>query len=497
VIAFDPAVVAAARLSKAEYPKTPPFHPDAQYPEYQGEIGTETNQVYKSVRESLGLLGMDKANYGSRHWNPMGDIVRPGDRVVIKPNLLAHAHGSRPEEWLQVITHGSVVRAVVDYVALALKGEGEITVMDGPQYDSDWDQIIARTGLGEVVQCCSSASAVPVRLLDLRDYQQEVHGEVIYRRVKLPSDPQGGVEINLGNNSALNGHYGAGKYFGSDYDQSETNSHHSGGRHEYRISRTAASADVFINVPKLKTHKKVGVTLCMKNLVGINLGRNWLPHHTDGDPSSGGDQFPAPSVKSVVERSFTRWLQKQTLRVGGMQYAYRLAKIGGKPVFGRSDQVVRNGNWHGNDTCWRMVLDINRCLMYGNGQTFPLPTAKKFFAVVDGVVGGEGDGPARPDSYPAGVILAGHNPVAVDCSATRLMGFDSNRLPQLVHAFDPHCMPLAEFPYEAIRLVSNEAAWNGSLAEIPADSTFHFRPHFGWVGHIEHAASRQIVHAVS
>ena len=469
----------------AEYPKIAPFHPDSRYPEYRGATGTETNRVYESVRESFRLLGMDAANYGLPQWNPMRNVVRPGDRVVIKPNLLAHAHGSKPEEWLQVITHGSVVRAVADYVALALKGEGEITVMDGPQYDSDWDQIISRSGLGEVIRHCASTAGVPVRLLDLRDYQMEVRGEVIYRRVKLPSDPLGGVAIDLGSKSALTNHNGAGKYFGSDYDQSETNHHHSGGRHEYRISRTAASADVFINVPKLKTHKKVGVTLCMKNLVGINVGRNWLPHHTDGDPSTGGDQFPAPSVKSTVERSAIRWMQQQTLQVAGMHHVYRLAKSWGKHIFGRTDQVVRHGNWSGNDTCWRMVLDINRCLMYGDGQTFPLPSAKRFFAVVDGVIGGDGDGPACPDPYPAGVIIAGYNPVAVDCSAARLMGFDPSRVPQLAHAFDPHSMALADFPYDAIRLVSNERAWSGSLEGLAPGSTFHFRPHFGWVGQIE------------
>ncbi|HLV88243.1 MAG TPA: DUF362 domain-containing protein [Candidatus Sulfotelmatobacter sp.] len=485
--AFDPAVVAATRLPKAEYPRSAPFHPHVGYPEYAGEVGTERNLVYEAVRESLRLLGMDGDNYGSPQWNPLGQIVRPGDRVVIKPNLLAHAHALRPDEWVQVITHGSVVRAVLDYVLLALKGTGQITVMDGPQYDSDWNQIIARAGIGEVVNYCAASTTVPIRLLDLRDYHQEVRGEVIFNRTALPSDPLGGVEIDLGRHSAFDGHGGSGRYFGSDYDQGETNRHHSNGRHEYRISRTAAKADVFINIPKLKTHKKVGVTLCMKNLVGINVGRNWLPHHTDGDPSSGGDQFRKSSLKSRLEKTIVRFLQQQSLHLGGAHHLFRLAKKGAAPIFGRTDQIVRSGNWHGNDTCWRMVLDINRCLMYGDGQTFPVQSAKRFFAVVDGVIGGDGDGPARPDAYPAGTILAGWNPVAVDCCATRLMGFDPDRVAYLAAAFEPHPFTLTDFSQESIRLRSNETAWNGSLADIPADSTLHFRPHFGWVGHLEYA----------
>ena len=35
-----------------------------------------------------------------------------------------------------------------------------------------------------------------------------------------------------------------------------------------------------INIPKLKTHKKLGMTLCLKNLVGVTDPRYWLPHYT-------------------------------------------------------------------------------------------------------------------------------------------------------------------------------------------------------------------------
>ena len=485
MISSDTSAVAAVRLARAEYPANLPFHPDTRYPEYTGEVARKPNLAYAAVRECFWRLGMDAAHYGSPDWNPLGDVVVPGDRVVIKPNLLAQAHALRPAEWIQVITHGSVVRAVLDYVILALKGEGRIHVMDGPQYDSKWDQIISRSGLRDVVQYCSSATRVPIELLDLRDYQQEVRDDVICDRTKLPSDPRGGMEIDLGRYSALNDHRGAGRYYGSDYDQSETNLHHSGGRHEYRISRTAADADVFINIPKLKTHKKVGVTLCMKNLVGINLGRNWLPHHTDGTPSTGGDQFPQTSVKGFIERSSVRWLQRASLRNTGMTHVYRIAKQAAQKILGETGEVIRHGNWYGNDTCWRMVLDINRSLLYTDGSNFPTSTAKRFFAVVDGVVGGQGDGPACPDVYPAGLILAGRNPLAVDCAGARLMGFDPLRIPQLAHAFAPHPLPLADFAPEDVHLISGDPTWNRPLLEIPSDHTFHFQPHFGWTGQIE------------
>ena len=38
-------------------------------------------------------------------------------------------------------------------------------------------------------------------------------------------------------------------------------------------------------MPKLKTHKKCGVTISLKNLVGLNTNKNLLPHHSLGTPS--------------------------------------------------------------------------------------------------------------------------------------------------------------------------------------------------------------------
>jgi uncharacterized protein (DUF362 family) len=444
---------------------------------------TDSNDVYQAVRECLRILGMDESNYDTASWNPLGTVVRPGDRVILKPNFLAEGHALRRSEWIQVITHGSLIRAVLDYVFLALDGRGEVYVADGPQYDSDWDLILTRTGTRDVVAYCTAQWGMPIELIDLRDYKQELRGDVIYRRGALSSDPRGGVEVNLGDSSAFNGHTGSGRYYGSDYDQAETNFHHSAGRHDYRISATAARADVFVNLPKLKTHKKVGVTLCLKNLVGINVGRNWLPHHTDGTPSEGGDQFPQRSVKAATERAVVRWLQRGALRSSAIASLYRIAKAIGKPVFGTTGQVTRHGNWSGNDTAWRMVLDINRCLVYSGGSAFPTPVRKRYFALVDGIVGGEGDGPACPDPTASGVVIAGANPVAVDCVSARLMGFDVMSVMYLRQAFIPHALPLADFRYDEVQVVSNEPSWRGPLSHMR--DTFHFKPHFGWVGAIE------------
>jgi uncharacterized protein (DUF362 family) len=479
-------VTAAFRLPSASYGSAPPFHPGEEYPEYCGGSLGGRNDVYEGVRQLLRMLGLDEPRYGTAAWNPLGEIVRPGDRVVVKPNFISHAHRHLSDQWEQVVTHGSLIRAVVDYVLIALDGRGEICIADGPQLDADWDEIQRRTGTKQVCEWYQTSGSVPVRLLDLRDTWEDVRGDVLYGTSALPGDPAGAVEVDLASRSRFHGHAGAGRYYGATYDQAETNRHHSEGRHEYRISKTAASADVLINLPKMKTHKKTGVTLCLKNLVGVNSGRNWLPHHTDGDPSNGGDQFREPSLRSRSERWGVRSLERLTLSSPKVfAPIYRIAKWLGTPFFGHTGQVIRSGNWHGNDTCWRMVQDINRCLSYSDGEVFPTHCRKRFFAIVDGVVGGDVEGPASPDRYEAGVLIAGVNPVAVDCATTRLMGFDPMRIPMLRESFAPSDLPLAPFSYDDITLRSNRPEWEGPLGNLKDQDTYHFQAHFGWQGAIE------------
>jgi hypothetical protein len=191
-------------------------------------------------------------------------------------------------------------------------------------------------------------------------------------------------------------------------------------------------------------------------------------------------------LKNASERWGIRRIQKLAVRYPRLVAPlFRVAKKCATPVFGHTSATIRSGNWHGNDTCWRMVQDINRCMMYSDGEHFPTPKPKRFFAVVDGVIGGDGDGPAAPDAQPSGLLVAGFNPVAIDCVAARLMGFDPFRLPVLHESFAPSDLPLATFSYQDIMVRSNRPEWNGPLTGFTDNQTLHFRPHFGWRGAIE------------
>ncbi len=305
-------LVSICRGARAAYPVTAPFHPPEVYPELaRGGRAVPidpTNDVYAAVRESFRLLGLDADHYGQSDWNPLFELVRPGDRVMLKPNWVSQRHG-RNDTWQQVITHGSVIRAVVDYVQLALDGRGEIILADGPLLSTDFAEVCRRTGAADVRDYFFSLKgAVPLELVDLRTLRFDTRDAVVVARHDLPGDPRGAAVVDLGRRSALFGFKGEGHYYGADYDTSEVNRHHRGEIQEYQLSASAMGADVIIDIAKLKTHHKVGVTMALKGIVGLNCGRNWLPHRTQGTPEQGGDQFSSSGARQKIEMAVVRTL---------------------------------------------------------------------------------------------------------------------------------------------------------------------------------------------
>jgi uncharacterized protein (DUF362 family) len=67
------------------------------------------------------------------------------------------------------------------------------------------------------------------------------------------------------------------------------------------------------------------------------------------------------------------------------------------------------------------ILDINS-------------TVRPDFAIVDGIVGMEGNGPIQGTAKASGVLILGEDPVAVDSTAARVMGLEPGRIDYLAKA---------------------------------------------------------------
>jgi uncharacterized protein (DUF362 family) len=61
-------------------------------------------------------------------------------------------------------------------------------------------------------------------------------------------------------------------------------------------------------------------------------------------------------------------------------------------------------------------------------------TVRPHFAIVDGIVGMEGNGPIQGIAKPCGVLVLGDDPVAVDATCTRIMGLLPERVEHLARA---------------------------------------------------------------
>jgi hypothetical protein len=94
-----------------------------------------------------------------------------------------------------------------------------------------------------------------------------------------------------------------------------------------------------------------------------------------------------------------------------------------------------SAGWYGNDTSWRMVLDLNHIAVYGNmdGSIAGEPV-RKIYSLCDAIIAGQGDGPLHPDPLPMGMMSFTNNSAYNDICMSQLMGFDMAKIPLLKHS---------------------------------------------------------------
>jgi uncharacterized protein (DUF362 family) len=478
--------VAIASLQKRSiYPTLVPFFPSRAYPELKNrvKIGKEQNITYVLTRQLMYLMEMDIIHFSTSDWNPLGEVIEPGQKVLIKPNLVRHLHLGGGD-YNAVITHGSLVRCILDYAALALKGKGEIVVGDAPIQSADWSKLLERTGLREICDDVSKTWQIPVRLEDFRlwSVQLDDHHRIIQGNT-LRGDPKGYVAVDLGKRSLLAPLGSQSKEFRvTNYDCKEMSEHHNETKNEYLIPRTVLDADVVINLPKLKTHRKVGLSAALKNIVGINGHKDWLPHHRCGSIVEGGDEYKEPSLLKRIQTRLGEKLDidpnnSNTLRRLAIHAAERLAR------FTAPDHFFE-GSWYGNDTLWRTVLDLNRLLVYaGRDGKMTEASQRKCMTIVDAIMAGEGEGPMEPDPRPLGILAGGINPVAVDSVLATMIGFDYKKIPLTAKGFEIRDWPIVNFDPTNIEVRSEDDRWKSLRVGEPSNG-FNFKPPSGWIDHI-------------
>ena len=152
------------------YNTEPPFHPDARFPEARfAEVSPAPNWPYRLLRDLLLSLGLDRDHAGTADWNPLRTLIQPGQTVLLKLNFVLSANDSGHDVFA-MITHPSILRALVDYAFLALQGSGRVVIADVPQMDCDWDELMRVQRLDAVRDFYWSRFRFPVEIHDLRTF---------------------------------------------------------------------------------------------------------------------------------------------------------------------------------------------------------------------------------------------------------------------------------------------------------------------------------------
>ncbi len=325
--------------------------------------------------------------------NPFSSFISEGMTVFIKPNWVAsrwRASCEHTDTIYSVITHPNVIEAIADRVALALNGKGRIIIGDNPSIDADFNELMELTGIKRL----ENKYSVPCEIIDMRPLvctDLQYYGQ-LHKMKKCDGDPRGNVEVNLGSESLLY-EVDSTLFRGVFNEREETVKSHTGATQLYTYGRSLYDADVYISIPKLKTHQKVGATLNLKGLVGSITQKNQLVHWRVGTPETGGDEYPNQEALEAAKNA----------------------------------KVTHRGAWPGNDTIWRMVVDLYQGM---------LKKDRKYFSIIDGIIAGEGKGPFCPHSKDARVLIAGDNLLSTDIVAARLMGLNPQKIKYMSYFVD-------------------------------------------------------------
>lgn len=472
------------------------FSPDVCYPEYiwgKNFVSGKKNGVYKLVRECFRIAGYDHENYGKNTWNPLGDLISPGDTVLVKPNWVYHKNKNKKvnDRLACLVTNPAVVRAVIDYILLALKGSGRIIIADAPMQGCNLQEVFEVTGYNRLFDFYKNSNVV-IEVADLRKYSTKGIYNGVLSAPEMIKGTAGAVRVDLGSkslHSRKDNIYP--KYKVTDYPQKATAEYHSGGRHEYEVNRYPLIADVIINMPKPKTHRLAGLTAGVKNFVGIAYDKACLPHRIEGDKEHGADAY---LNKSRLKEKMHDFDEKRTaLSASGsyrkskcydvlMKVCYVLAILGGKDRY-------RIGSWYGNDTIWRTATDLNYIIMYAdkNGE-IQKTVQRRILTIGDMIVCGQGEGPVSPSPKKLGMVMLSENTLSFDRAMCEIMGFNSRVFPLFING-----KALKNLGYESQEeldcsvFVSNAGGFDEKccLKDLKGKKEWRFEPHSCWKGHVE------------
>lgn len=349
-----------------------------------------------------------------------------GKGVLLKPNWVMHE--LKESDYLCLRTNDNLLLCVLEEI-LTLS-PSRVLLADAPVQGCKWDQMI-KTSFVDEVKALSKKFNIPVFIKDFRRTISDVSNNKVVKNLHPMSDY---VVFDLQHNSYLEPITTSDNRFRiTCYNPDDLAAVHHKGTHKYCVAKDFFDFDVVITIPKIKTHRMAGLTNSLKLLIGINGDKDYLPHHRIGSLKEGGDNYKHKSVF----RTIGNYCIDEANRNIGSHFGRVMAKIGnGFWLLSKPDKsTLMNAGWYGNDTIWRTVLDINKIALYGDrGGGINNNQQRQLVTIMDGIIGGQGDGPLHPDPSPLGILAISNNPYLMDVAASKLYHLDLSKIPLLREA---------------------------------------------------------------
>lgn len=320
-----------------------------------------------------------------------------GKKILIKPNWVRHE--ILPDDEFCLRTHDSFVIAVLKII-LEMR-PAEVLIADAPIQGCDWGRMITSSFISEINRF-EQQFKIPIIIRDLRRRTFSIKDNSPESSLRPLLDY---IIFDLGKESKLEPITIQGKpiFRVTNYDPERMSYAHAPGIHKYCIAKEFFESDVVISLPKIKTHQKTGLTGALKNIVGINGDKDFLPHHRLGGTGRGGDCYPGNSYmrywSELVLDCANRRQGKKAFR-----FYQKLSSLLWILSWPGPEHNIAAG-WYGNDTTWRMVADLNRIALFGMADgTVSGIQQRQILSICDAIIAGQGDGPLNPKPLPLGMI---------------------------------------------------------------------------------------------
>ncbi len=349
-------------------------------------------------------------------------------KVLIKPNWVNHDRNQNDSICLRTNNNFiiSTLKAVLKF------SPKMVLIGDAPIQGCNWDKVV-KPGFVSEIEALSKTYSIPIILKDFRNVIFNTTENKVREELNPPSDY---VIFDVGKHSFLEPitNENNNKFRIAQYDYVKLSKMHKRKIHKYCIIRDLFEMDIILSLPKVKTHQKAGITAALKNLVGVNGNKDYLPHHRIGGTKLKGDSYLGFNlIKELAERL----LDLSNKIIGSVSYPY-LRKFAVKiwKLSGFKTIHQFGAAWYGNDTTWRMVLDINKIILYGKVDgTFSDVPQRQLFSLCDGIISGQGNGPLFPHPLELGFISFTNNSAINDFAFAHLMDFEPEKLPLILNAF--------------------------------------------------------------